>query len=106
MKASNYLAKLPQEAAIKNIQAFRDYDLITLDVGSPLFSGASPSFPGVSFNSTSFSQRTACFSGVTQKLMLFPVYTRLFRSSPHSSGVSTANTGFFLQLHQINLELF
>ena len=32
MKTSNYLAKLPQEAAIKNIQAFRDYDLITLDV--------------------------------------------------------------------------
>lgn len=35
MKASNYLAKLPQEAAIKNIQAFRDYDLITLDVPAP-----------------------------------------------------------------------
>ena len=29
--------------------------------GSPLFSGASPSFPGVSFNSTNFSQRTSCF---------------------------------------------
>lgn len=25
MKASNYLAKLPQEATIKSIQAFRDY---------------------------------------------------------------------------------
>ena len=35
MKASNYLAKLPQEATIKNLQAFRDYDLITLDVPAP-----------------------------------------------------------------------
>lgn len=35
MKASNYLAKLPQEATIKNVQAFRDYDLITLDVPAP-----------------------------------------------------------------------
>ena len=35
MKTSNYLAKLPQEATIKNIQAFRDYDLITLDVPAP-----------------------------------------------------------------------
>ena len=35
MKASNYLAKLPQEATIKSIQAFRDYDLITLDIPAP-----------------------------------------------------------------------
>ena len=35
MKTSNYLAKLPQEATIKNIQAFQDYDLITLDVPAP-----------------------------------------------------------------------
>ena len=35
MKTSNYLAKLPQEATIKSIQAFRDYDLITLDVPAP-----------------------------------------------------------------------
>lgn len=26
MKTSNYLSKLPQEATIKNVQAFRDYD--------------------------------------------------------------------------------
>ena len=35
MKTSNYLAKLPQEAAIKNVQAFRDYDLITLNIPAP-----------------------------------------------------------------------
>ena len=35
MKTSNYLAKLPQEATMKNVQAFRDYDLITLDVPAP-----------------------------------------------------------------------
>ena len=35
MKTSNYLAKLPQEATIKNIQAFLDYDLITFDVLAP-----------------------------------------------------------------------
>ncbi len=35
MKTSNYLAKLPQEATIKNVQSFRDYDLITLDVPAP-----------------------------------------------------------------------
>ncbi len=81
MKTSNYLAKLPQEATIKNI-------------GSPLFSGASPSFPGVSFNSTNFSQRTSCFSGVTQNLLLFPVYTSFFRSSPYFHGVSNESTRF------------
>ncbi|WP_316271282.1 transposase family protein [Claveliimonas bilis] len=32
MKTSNYLAKLPQEATIKSIQVFKDYDLISLDV--------------------------------------------------------------------------
>ena len=35
MKTSNYLAKLPQEAVIKHVQAFRDYDLITLDLPAP-----------------------------------------------------------------------
>ena len=55
--------------------------------GSPLFSG-------VSFNSTSFSQRTSCFPGVTQKLLLFPVYTSFFRSSPYFHGVSNESTSF------------
>ena len=32
MKTSNYLAKLPQETTIKNIQVLKDYDLITLYV--------------------------------------------------------------------------
>ena len=27
MKTCNYLTKLPQETTIKNIEAFRDYDL-------------------------------------------------------------------------------
>ena len=62
--------------------------------GSPLFSGVSPVFPGVSFNSTNFSRRTSYFSGVVQKLLVFPVYTSFYRSSPHSPGVSTANTSF------------
>ena len=37
MKTSNYLAKLPQKATIKHVQAFRDYDLIliTLDLPAP-----------------------------------------------------------------------
>lgn len=35
MKTSNYLAKLPQEASIRQVQAFRDYDLITLDLPAP-----------------------------------------------------------------------
>ena len=35
MKTSNYLAQLPQEAVIKHVQAFRDYDLITLDLPAP-----------------------------------------------------------------------
>lgn len=145
MKTSNYLAKLPQEATIRHVQPFRDYDLITLDLpaprqrlcphcgsidcvikdsgswqtvyhipshhrgtavsfhkrrlycktGSPLFSGVSLPFPGVSFNSTSFSQRTSCFPGVTQKLLLFPVYTSFFRSSPYFHGVSNESTRFF-----------
>ena len=104
MKASNYLAKLPQEATIKNIQAFRDYDLITLDVPAPrqrlcphygpTDCVGSPLFSGVSFNSTNFSQRTSCFSGVTQNLLLFPVYTSFFRSSPYFHGVSNENTSF------------
>ena len=42
MKTSNYLAKLPQEATIKSIQVFKDYDL-----GSKAFSGVSSQFPGV-----------------------------------------------------------
>lgn len=32
MKTSNYLAKLPQETTIKNIQVLKDYALISLDV--------------------------------------------------------------------------
>ena len=32
MKTCNYLTKLPQETTIKNIEAFREYDLITLQV--------------------------------------------------------------------------
>ena len=32
MKTPNYLAKLPQEATIKNIPLLKDYDLISLDV--------------------------------------------------------------------------
>ncbi len=32
MKTSNYFAKLPQEASIKSIQTFQDYDLITLNL--------------------------------------------------------------------------
>ena len=32
MKISNYLAKLPQETTIKNIQVLKNYDLITLDM--------------------------------------------------------------------------
>ena len=35
MKTSNYFAKLPQEASIKSIQTFRDYDLITLNLPAP-----------------------------------------------------------------------
>lgn len=35
MKTSNYLAKLPQEASIRQVQAFQDYDLITLDLPAP-----------------------------------------------------------------------
>ena len=35
MKTSNYLAKLPQEASIRQVQAFRDYGLITLDLPAP-----------------------------------------------------------------------
>lgn len=35
MKTSNYLAKLPQEAIIRQVQTFRDYDLITLDLPAP-----------------------------------------------------------------------
>ena len=35
MKASNYLAKLPQETTIKNIEVRRGYDLITLDIPLP-----------------------------------------------------------------------
>ena len=35
MKTSNYLAKLPQEATIRHVQPFRDYDLITLDLPAP-----------------------------------------------------------------------
>lgn len=35
MKALNYLAKFPPETTTKNIQAFRDYDLITSDVPAP-----------------------------------------------------------------------
>ena len=35
MKTSNYLAKLPQEASIRQVQAFRDYELITLDLPAP-----------------------------------------------------------------------
>lgn len=35
MKTSNYLAKLPQEATIRHVQTFRDYDLITLDLPAP-----------------------------------------------------------------------
>ncbi len=35
MKTSNYFAKLPQEASIKSIQTFRDYNLITLNLPVP-----------------------------------------------------------------------
>ncbi|WP_420846603.1 transposase family protein, partial [Mordavella massiliensis] len=35
MKTCNYLTKLPQETTIKNIEAFREYDLITLHVPAP-----------------------------------------------------------------------
>ena len=34
-KTSNYFTKLPQEASIKNIQTFRNYDLITLNLPAP-----------------------------------------------------------------------
>lgn len=35
MKVCNYLTKLPQETRIREVETFRDYDLITLDVPSP-----------------------------------------------------------------------
>ena len=35
MKTSNYSAKLPQEATIRQVQTFRDYNLITLDLPDP-----------------------------------------------------------------------
>ena len=56
MKTFNYLADLPQEASIKKVEMFRDYDLITLDLVLPssliflqiflVFPFISPAFSG------------------------------------------------------------
>ena len=98
MKTSNYLAKLPQEATIKSIQVFKDYDLISLDVptasqrlcphcgsddcvikdGSSPFSGVSSLFTGVSDIFTSLFRRASLFPGVSPKLLIILVSTRFF----------------------------
>ena len=111
MKTSNYLAKLPQEATIKSIQVFKDYDLISLDVptasqrGSKAFSGVSPQFPGVLYCFTSLFRRTPCFPGVPLNLLVFLVFTRFHWSSPLFTGVPYLNHQIFLKLHQVFLKL-
>lgn len=105
MKASNYLAKLPQETTIKNIEVRRGYDLITLDIGSKAFSGVSPQFPGVLYCFTSLFRRTPCFPGVPLNLLVFLVFTRFHWSSPLFTGVPYLNHQIFLKLHQVFLKL-